>query len=388
MSHRTPLLVLSFLAAACDGGGGADAGGLDAAGLDAGDVRVDAGEVDAGARDAGTTRDDAGDTDAGPPPEPGPRWIGRHDASDPSAVRMSWSGSGLVVRFRGSGARVTMNGTGRFFTVIVDGEVQPTLAVSGASGTYELASGLADGEHTVELHRRTEGSFGATVISGVEVDGELLAVPPPTRSIEIVGDSISAGYGVDGDNEFCNFSADTENHFLTYGAVAARALGAELSTVAWSGKGVIFNYDTDTWEPMPEIYGRVIADEDGSTGTIREVDAVVVNLGSNDFSTGGDPTEEQFVPAYVGLLEQIRAQHPGAMIFCTIGPPLGGGDGDRAESYIASAIAMRGAAGDARVRWIPLDGFADWGCDYHPGDETQALLAEDLVAALRAQLGW
>ena len=29
-------------------------------------------------------------------------------------------------------------------------------------------------------------------------DGELLAVPPPTRRLEVVGDSISAGYGVDG----------------------------------------------------------------------------------------------------------------------------------------------------------------------------------------------
>ena len=98
----------------------------------------------------------------------------------------------------------------------------------------------------------------------------------------------------------------------------------------------------------------MIADEAGSTGTIRPADAVVVNLGTNDFSTDGDPTEGQFVPAYVGLLEQIRARHPDAVILCTVGPPLGADDMSRARSYIESAIAMRNTAGDARVSWIEM----------------------------------
>jgi len=363
---------------------------------DAGPDR-DAGATDAGvapADDAGPGASDAGPggvdggLDAGPPATPGPRWIGRFDDADPSAVRMSWSGSGMVLRFRGTGASVSMNGAGRHFTVVVDGEVQPTLDVSGDSGTYALATGLPDGEHTVELYRRTEGSFGATVITDVQVEGELLAVPPPERTIEVVGDSITAGYGVDGADQHCSFSAATENHFLTWGAIAARALGAELSTVAWSGKGAIYNYGDDRTLPMPELYDRVIATEDGSTGTIRPADVVVVNLGTNDFSTDGDPSEGEFVPAYVDLLEQVRARHPDALIACTIGPPLGPADMGRARPMIDTAIATRSSAGDTNIAWVDLDGFADWGCDWHPGDETQALLAEDLVAFLRAELGW
>lgn len=302
---------------------------------------------------------------------------------------MSWSGSGMLLRFRGAAARVTMNGAGRYFTVVVDGEVQPTLAVSGDMNTYDLATGLSDGEHLVELYRRTEGSFGPTEIYGVAIpDGVLLPVTPPARRIEVVGDSITAGYGVDGADETCNFSAETENHFLTYAAVAARALDAELSAVAWSGKGVIYNYGDDRNQPMPTLYDRVIATEGGSTGTIREADAVIVNLGTNDFSTDGDPPEGEFVPAYVALLEQIRARHPDALIACTVGPPLGAADMGRARPYIESAIAMRASAGDTNIRWVDLDGFSDWGCDYHPGDETQALLADDLVAFLQSELGW
>ncbi|MCA9604940.1 MAG: hypothetical protein KC619_05075 [Myxococcales bacterium] len=392
MSSRHLLVLLALGVLGCDGRTDPDAGGTDGGVTDAGST--DASSTDA-ARPDGATPDDAGPpgdggppVDAGPATAPGVRWVGRYDDADPSAVRMSWSGSGFVVRFRGTGARVTMNGAGQYFTVVVDGEVQPTLAVSGASGTYDLATGLADAEHTVEVYRRTEGFFGVTVVTAVEVDGELLGVPVSGRRIEVVGDSISCGYGVDGPDQFCSFSAETENHYLTYGARAARALDAELSTVAWSGKGVIFNYGTDTVEPLPTLYDRVIADEAGSTGTIRPADAVVVNLGTNDFSTDGDPTEGQFVPAYVGLLEQIRARHPDAVILCTVGPPLGADDMSRARSYIESAIAMRNTAGDARVSWIDVDGSGDLGCDWHPGPSTQAMMADDVIAALRAELGW
>ncbi|MBX3268798.1 MAG: endo-1,4-beta-glucanase [Sandaracinaceae bacterium] len=385
------VLVASLLVATgCDGAGDPDAGGAprDAGAIDGGGR--DAATPDAAARDASSERDAGVETDAGPPPAPGPRYVGRHAVSGDGA-RFSWPGSGLVVRFRGTAVRVTMNDAARFFTVVVDSEVQPTLAVSGGTRTYTLASGLPDAEHTVELYRRTEGFFGATVVESIEVDGELGAVPAPARAIEIIGDSISAGYGVDGADQHCSFSAETENHYLAYGAVAARAVGAELSTVAWSGKGIVHNYGDDRVEPMPTLYDRVIAAEAGSTGTIRPVDAVVINLGTNDFSTDGDPTGDEVTPAYVGLLEAVRARHPDAHVLCTIAPLLAGGDGTRARSYIEAAIAARHAAGDLRVSWVDLGASSivtDWGCDWHPGARTQAAMAARLVSALEAELGW
>lgn len=362
-----------------------DAGGDVATDVGAADANQDA-SMDASMEASTDVGADVA-TDSGPVIEPGPRWIGRYDASDPSRVRMSWSGSGMVLRFRGTAARLTMNGAGRFFTVVVDGVVQDNLAVSGDSATYTLASGLADAEHIVEMYRRTEGSFGVTVITNVEVDGDMLAVPVPERRIEVIGDSITAGYGVDGADENCNFSAATENHFLTWGAIAARTLGAELSTVAWSGKGVVYNYGDDRNQPLPTLYDRTLATEAGS-GAVQPADVVVINLGTNDYSTGGDPSEAEFVPEYVRLLEQVRAFHPDALIACTVGPPLGAADMGRATSAIDAALAIRREAGDEQLRWVDLDGFADWGCDYHPGDETQALLAEDLVAFLRSELSW
>lgn len=60
----------------------------------------------------------------------------------------------------------------------------------------------------------------------------------PGRRILVIGDSFSAGFGnIAGAN--CSRSADDENALLAFPALAARALGAELQLLAWSGAGAV-----------------------------------------------------------------------------------------------------------------------------------------------------
>ncbi len=330
---------------------------------------------------SGSTTDDL------PPEPPAIRYIGRHDASDPAHVRMGWSGVGAVFRFDGTDASVRLDDNGRYFTVLVDGVLQPNLATTPGDNLYPLAQGLPAGEHTIELYRRTEGSFGPTVILGVELAGELLAPPPVQRRIEIVGDSITAGYGNEGVSP-CSFSAETENHYLTYGAVAARALGAELSTVAWSGKGVVNNYGNDVFEPLPTIYDRLLASDPAPWDFSWQPDAVVINLGTNDFSTDNDPPQDLFVPAYVGFLEHLRAKYPGAFILA-IAPSLYGAEVQMVAGYLQSAVDQRHMAGDPDVAFADVN--VEWigsGCDGHPSVATHANMGAKLAETLKLQLGW
>lgn len=405
MLRSCPRLVPLLLAVGCHAGGEATSGSSsdgEPASTSSGAASTGGGtgptattEVTTGAIDptsggpAATTGDaTTGDATTGEPPaEPGVHYVGRHDASDPGHVRMGWSGVGAVFRFDGTGASVTLDDAGRYFTVVVDGAVQPPLATTPGEQSYPLAAGLAPGEHTIELYRRTEGSFGPTVILGVEVDGELLPPPPVTRRIEIVGDSITAGYGVEGTDP-CNFSAETENHYLTYGSVAARALGAELSAVAWSGKGVIYNYGDDKADPLPAIYDRLIAVEPAPWDFSWQPDVVVVNLGTNDFSTGDDPPEGVFVPAYVALLAHLREVYPDTLLLA-VAPSLWGDEATLVAGYLQSAIAERHAAGDLEVDFADIN--VPWigsGCDGHPSVATHEGMGMRLVEELQARLGW
>ncbi len=336
----------------------------------------------------GESESSSDDSSTGEPPgEPAIHYVGRHDDSDPAHVRMGWSGVGAVLRFTGTGASVRLDDKAKYFTVVVDGALQPTLATTPGEQLYPLAQGLPDGEHTIELYRRTEGNFGPTVIAGFELEGELLAPPPVSRRIEIVGDSITCGYGNEGVSP-CSFSPETENHYLTYGAVAARALGAELSTVAWSGKGVVYNYDDNKTDPMPSIYDRLLAVDGAPWSFAWQPDAVVINLGTNDFSTDDDPPEGVFVPAYVEFLEHIRSLYPDAFIL-VVSPSLWGAEADLVDGYLQSVVDQRNADGDLEVAFKNIN--VEWigsGCDGHPSVATHAGMAANLTEALKTELGW
>ena len=64
-----------------------------------------------------------------------------------------------------------------------------------------------------------------------------------------MGDSISCGYGITGEPP-CRFSLDTERVTEAYGMRIGAALGADVTTIAWSGKGAYRNFDGSTAETL------------------------------------------------------------------------------------------------------------------------------------------
>ena len=212
-----------------------------------------------------------------------------------------------------------------------------------------------------------------------------------SRLIEAIGDSITCGYGNLGklaDTECFT----TESHWDTYAAVAARALGAELSTVAASGRGVIRNYGGDTGGTVPMLYARAVANAATPLWDFHvEPQAVVINLGTNDISNSkGDPGTP-FRDTYVTLLQTIRAAYPHTFIVCIIAPLLTGGELATISGHIRSAVDARNAAGDANVEFfasIPAQTSDKYACQYHPNAAENLLMGEQLAGELRAKLGW
>ncbi len=320
------------------------------------------------------------------------RFVGRVEVGSADQARYAWSGAGFVARFVGTGVAVRLRDETNEHQVVLDGRPLPTLVATRGVERYLVAECLPPGEHRLEVYRRTEALFGVTHFLGIEVaDGHLLDPgPAPARRIEVVGDSISCGYGNEGSTPDCRFSADTENHYTSYGAVLARSLHAELSTVAWSGRGVVKNYNGEPGDHMGRLYERTLPESPSSPWSQRESnDAVIVNLGTNDYSTEPDPDDDRFVRAYVALLEQIRHGNPRAFILCTVGPMLAGQDLERAEAGIARAVELRRSAGDARVAAHRMTTPNERpGCDWHPGVAAHRRMAEELAVPIRTALDW
>lgn len=371
---------------------------------------LDAGEVVLGPDAAVAMASDAADdarapSDAerpagmGPAPEVDPgvvaagvRWLGRVDLDDPRMPRFSWSGTGFVARFRGTGLRVRLSNSSPFrFKAVIDGKPQDTF-VAG-SGEHVIARGLAAGEHTVALHRQSEGILGESQLTGIEVEGGALLSPPPlpARRIELIGDSISAGYGNLGKLGDTDCFA-TQSHWDTYGAIAARALGAELSTIAASGHGAYRNYDGDTMGTLGRIYERArtnAAEPKWSFATQPQV--VVINVGTNDVGKSSTDPGPPFRDAYLRLVRTVRAKYPEAHVVATIGPMLGGTQLAAIRGHLAAVVATLHDEGDDAVSTyfgFETQGVDKFGCDAHPNLEQNAIMGAQLTAELRRLLDW
>jgi len=242
----------------------------------------------------------------------------------------------------------------------------------------------------VALYRQTEGWYGISQLLALTVEGGTLLPPPAAapRLIEVVGASVSCGYGNLGTAP-CGFTFPTESAFDAYESVAARAVGAELSVVAISGRGVYRNSDGTMTDTMPQIYERIFASTATPAWDFRVTPQVlVINLGKNDLAV--DDPGPAFVDAYVTFTGALRERYPNAYIVCTTGPNLGDANHVIQVAYVGAAIAARTAAGDDRIELLdwPEDTADDQGCDGHPNATKHQAMGDALADLLRTRLGW
>jgi len=374
--------------------GGASSGGLTAGGATLGGANT-GGTDDGGASTGGTS------TVAG-----GPRWLGRVDATDPDAVRFAWQGAGLIATVNGSEIAVALRTEGTdtvFFQPLVDGvEAERFEVPSGADRTVTVATGLSATDHVVELLRDTEGMYGVSTFLGF-ASGTVVGAPAARgRLVEVVGDSISAGYGNLGvephpnwvADPACHWTAENSSYFATYAAIAGRALGAEVSTIARSGWGMSRDLSGNASGVLSSVYVNAVGTEDPTPWRFTpEASAVVINLGTND-QAQGDPGAA-YETAYLAFLDDVRSHYPYAWIFLAIGSMLGDTERDTILGHLESVLAARVDGGDDRVSVLDLgvqdmgsDGSVPTGCDWHPNVADHQRMAAILQGELETRLGW
>lgn len=329
------------------------------------------------------------------PADPAIRYVGRFDRADAAGPRCTWSASSFAFTVSGGSASVKFKETSgkNHWQVVVNGEPAAVLALEAGEKSYPVAAGLPAGRHTIELVKRTEASQGATQILGIEIDDDakLLPTPERPRRIEVIGDSISCGFGNEAPNKEAKFTPETQNAWLTYGAVAARAVNADLVCIAWSGKKL---WPDNT---IVSIYDRVAPNVSGAKWDFSAwtPDVVVVNLGTNDFNNA-NPEEEGWVAAFVKYVGEIRGRYPKAPIYLALGPMISEWPGARKPrttilGYYEKILAEANAAGGPPVRLLDFGTQMQHhgiGAQWHPSVKTHSIMADKLVAALKRDLGW
>ncbi|MCM2454773.1 SGNH/GDSL hydrolase family protein [Rhizobium sp. CG4] len=303
-------------------------------------------------------------------------WLGLVNEKTQS---LEWPGSGFEIIFTGKAVSVTLEDSGKNSLVVENDGKLSKLQLARGKKTYQFVADGGGQQHTLRLIRRTEKMFGPTTLSSIKTEGTLLPGKKRNRQILAIGDSISAGYGIEGSDQSCKFSADTQNQYLTYPAVVARSVGADITTIATSGIRVSPKFPSDV-TTMPFVFQQAVPKG-------RVFDVVIVNLGTNDFSEKTKP--DNFVNAYAAFMAVIRDQSPDAMIYAALGPMLTDSQFSEASAAIEAAVKLRHQRGDGKIRFLALRTKAKgFGCNWHPNAETHARLAATLTKTLEHDLNW
>ncbi len=326
------------------------------------------------------------------------RYVGRFDFSNPREVRYDWSGVYIQFSFRGTELAFRMSDSGHnYYNVLVDDRAAKVIEVKSDT-TLVIAKDLSTQIHRVQIYKRTEGNQGTGTFKGILIpeNGEMLAWKDiPTRKIEFIGNSITCGYGTEGLSKSERWKPSTENNYQSYAPIMARAFKADYHIVAHSGMGVVRNYgykEKVSPSAMPDRFNRVFDEKEQPLWNFKswKPDVVVINLGTNDFSTQPYPDKAVFKAGYEKLINEVRRQYDDLPIFCMVGPMTD----EPCYSYVKEMVEdFRAVYQKKNVYFVGIPTYLmnpekDLGSDTHPNYMGQRKMAAHVLPVIASITGW
>jgi lysophospholipase L1-like esterase len=324
---------------------------------------------------------------------PLPLHIGGRVATIDNGYRHQWPGTYFEGRFNGPTVTIRLDDKVNFFNVLIDNKPYSRLERQGSADF--VVDHLAHGPHTIRLEKRTETQDATGDFKGFFVSGPAQALPAPSRKrqIEFIGDSDVVGFAAHSHQHECTederfVTTDTQ---IAYGSLLARRYDADYQVNAYSGLGMVRNYDGTKLDiDMPRLYPRVLFDDPKPYDRQGwRPQFIVFAIGGNDFTTPVRASEKwhdtaglraDFEKQYMTFIRSVRAQNPDAFLLLTIHDHFN-------DDYFASVNAVYQAvsqSGEKRIALIHFPKLEAMTCWYHPTPDDHKTLAGQLSAYIDA----
>ena len=314
---------------------------------------------------------------------------GRVIANSDGSLTFGWPATYFEGRFHGTAVSASVETKDDRLKLLVDGADKALLIQPGA--TSLTIADLPPGDHVVRLEKVTESQGGGSRFIGFYPANGSTPLPPLGRSrqIEFIGDSYTVGYGNTARGTSCT---QAEVHDLTdsqqaFGPTLARAIGADYRVNAFSGFGIVRNYGgSSAGQSLPLIYPRLKPDDaahlDADRGAWRP-QVIVINLGTNDFSTpvhageawaNKDALTADYRAKYVAFARMLMARQPQAHLILM--------GSDLFFDQVQQVAATLNQDAHHPVVTLQFTGLDKSGCNYHPSVKDDRTLAASLQALL------
>jgi hypothetical protein len=268
------------------------------------------------------------------------QYMGRWNFDNPSEPWVAWKGATVKIKFNGTGitGEFDAGSSNEQYRIIIDGVPDTnTTTFSRRKTTYTLASGLSDGEHTVEVMKETFINNNTTFY-GFEITGSspaLLPLPPkPSLRIEYFGDS-----NMDGSSLYSEQDSGDHGSYYAYPAVVSRMLNAEHHDQSVGGATIDGNGDNDvrSFIVSQDYYNQ------GYTPTFNP-HAIVINAGANDIYGANKNTIKNRYKDVIADLRTVYGSAPHIILFNAYGWHT-----DEPAEYTHEVVSELAATGETNV---------------------------------------
>ncbi len=326
----------------------------------------------------------------------GRTYYGRNETT----LNFNWSNSGFQFTFTGTVVKGVFNANnsvspGTYINVFVDDNDPVTIALPNRRNyTVVLAENLENKTHRVRIVKRSENVWGGTVsVSKLLTDGTM-GTPPKnaTRKIEVIGDSITCGYGnlVTADTAAGGYHSNEEDGTNTFATLAASYFGADCSVIARSSIGFSCDSGGNKDLLMSQVYPYADYLSGGGTSSpawdfnANPSDVVIIALGTND--TANSDGADYEVKARE-LLALVREKNPNSHIIWAYGMMTTSRD-----NILKQVVQEANNNGDSKVYYHGLtlqtaieNGVGGGG---HPGMACHIYNSKTLANLIAKVTGW
>nr|WP_315200522.1 GDSL-type esterase/lipase family protein [uncultured Flavobacterium sp.] len=262
----------------------------------------------------------------------------------------------------------------------------------GEAQSFPIAVSKDKKTHHLSIYKATEATNDGVLFVGTTAKLIESAASKKKKKIELIGDSITCGFGNDASIIPCGSGDwyDQHNAYWAYGPVLSRALNIDFVLSSVSGYGMYRNWnDEHLDEPIiPDVYENLYLNRDRSKpyDFVFQPDLVSICLGTNDLSDGDGKkarlpfNEEKYVSNYIDFIKTVYKHAPNTRIVLLNSPMVSG------ERNVTLVICLKKVIqafeNDKTHKPIALFEFhpmSPKGCGYHPDITDDKVMADQLI---------